>query len=50
MVGETRRAHALCQKLLSFADPLLLHAEEIDTTTWGAPGELAAGLHPPGAD
>jgi alpha,alpha-trehalase len=33
MIGETERAHALCQKLLSFASPLLLYAEEIDTTT-----------------
>jgi GH15 family glucan-1,4-alpha-glucosidase len=33
MIGETERAHALCEKLLSFAGPLLLFAEEIDTTT-----------------
>ena len=33
MIGETGRAHALCEKLLSFAGPLLLYAEEIDTTT-----------------
>jgi GH15 family glucan-1,4-alpha-glucosidase len=33
MIGETSRAHALCQKLLSFAGPLQLYAEEIDTTT-----------------
>jgi GH15 family glucan-1,4-alpha-glucosidase len=33
VIGETERAHALCQKLLSFAGPLLLHAEEIDATT-----------------
>ena len=33
MIGETQRAHALCQKLLSFAGPLLLYAEEIDATT-----------------
>jgi alpha,alpha-trehalase len=33
MIGETGRAHALCGKLLSFAGPLLLYAEEIDTTT-----------------
>jgi alpha,alpha-trehalase len=33
MIGETERAHALCQKLLSFAGPLMLYAEEIDTTT-----------------
>ena len=33
MIGEVERAHALCQKLLSFAGPLQLYAEEIDTTT-----------------
>jgi GH15 family glucan-1,4-alpha-glucosidase len=33
MIGQTERARALCQKLLSFAGPLLLYAEEIDTTT-----------------
>jgi alpha,alpha-trehalase len=33
MIGETERAHALCQKLLSFAGPLMLYAEEIDTAT-----------------
>ena len=32
MIGETDRARALCQKLLSFAGPLLLYAEEIDPT------------------
>jgi len=33
MIGETERARALCRKLLSFAGPLLLYAEEIDATT-----------------
>jgi GH15 family glucan-1,4-alpha-glucosidase len=33
MIGETERARALCQKLLSYAGPLQLFAEEIDTTT-----------------
>jgi GH15 family glucan-1,4-alpha-glucosidase len=33
MIGETERAHALCQKLLSFAGPLQLYAEEIDVST-----------------
>ena len=33
MIGETERARALAQKLLSFAGPLQLYAEEIDTTT-----------------
>ena len=33
MIGETSRARNLCQKLLSYAGPLNLYAEEIDTTT-----------------
>jgi alpha,alpha-trehalase len=33
MIGETDRARGLCQKLLSFAGPLQLYAEEIDTAT-----------------
>ena len=33
MIGEIERARALCKKLLSFAGPLLLYAEEIDATT-----------------
>jgi alpha,alpha-trehalase len=33
MIGEIDRAHALCEKLLSFAGPLQLYAEEIDATT-----------------
>jgi alpha,alpha-trehalase len=33
MIGERDRAMALCQKLLSFAGPLQLYAEEIDATT-----------------
>jgi hypothetical protein len=33
LIGETDRARALCQKLLSFAGPLLLYAEEIDPAT-----------------
>ena len=32
-IGEHQRAHALCAKLLSFAGPLELYAEEIDTHT-----------------
>jgi GH15 family glucan-1,4-alpha-glucosidase len=35
-IGEVERARALCEKLLSFASPLLLYAEEIDA---------ASGLH-----
>jgi len=33
MIGETDRARALCKKLLSFAGPLLLYAEEIDVAS-----------------
>ena len=33
MIGEIERARALFEKLLSFAGPLLLYAEEIDVTT-----------------
>ncbi|HEY5985032.1 MAG TPA: glycoside hydrolase family 15 protein, partial [Streptosporangiaceae bacterium] len=29
-IGEHRRAHDLCEKILSYASPLLLYAEEID--------------------
>jgi hypothetical protein len=29
-IGEMDRARALCEKLLSYASPLLLYAEEID--------------------
>src|SRR5690606_13741749 len=31
MIGEETRARALCEKLLSFAGPLGLYAEEIDS-------------------
>jgi GH15 family glucan-1,4-alpha-glucosidase len=33
MIGEIERARALCKKLLAFAGPLQLYAEEIDATT-----------------
>ena len=33
MIGELDRARALCKKLLSFASPLQLYAEEIDAAT-----------------
>jgi GH15 family glucan-1,4-alpha-glucosidase len=33
MIGEETRARALCLKLLNFASPLQLYAEEIDATT-----------------
>ena len=33
MIGEQERARALCKKLLAFAGPLQLYAEEIDAAT-----------------
>jgi alpha,alpha-trehalase len=33
MIGEVARSRALCSKLLSFAGPLQLYAEEIDAST-----------------
>jgi alpha,alpha-trehalase len=32
-IGEKKRAHELCAKLLSFAGPLELYAEELDPHT-----------------
>lgn len=32
-IGEVERASALCQRLLDYASPLKLYAEEIDTET-----------------
>jgi GH15 family glucan-1,4-alpha-glucosidase len=32
-IGELERARALCERLLSFASPLELYAEEIDAKT-----------------
>ena len=32
MIGENDRARALCKKLLSYAGPLNLYAEEIDAS------------------
>ena len=32
-IGELRRAHDLCERLLSYASPLLLFGEEIDPST-----------------
>ncbi|HEX4219984.1 MAG TPA: glycoside hydrolase family 15 protein, partial [Acidimicrobiales bacterium] len=33
IIGERERAHALCEKLLSFASPLHLYAEEIEASS-----------------
>ena len=37
-IGEISRARGLCEKLLSFASPLLLYAEEIEPCHRPAPG------------
>ena len=50
IIGEVDRARALFEKLLSFAGPLLLYAEEIDVDDRPAPRQLPAGVHPPRAD
>ena len=44
------RARALCEKLLSYASPLFLYAEEIDPHSGTSPGELPASLLASGAD
>ena len=49
IIGEIDRARALFEKLLSFAGPLHLYAEEIDAHHRPAPRELPAGVHPPRA-
>ncbi len=49
-IGEIARARGLCEKLLSFASPLALYAEEIDAGDRSAPRQLPAGVHAPGAD
>jgi GH15 family glucan-1,4-alpha-glucosidase len=33
MIGEVDRARMLCEKLLSFASPLHLYAEEIESSS-----------------
>ena len=39
-IGEGARARALCEKLLAFASPLALYAEEIDANSGGQLGNL----------
>ena len=50
IVGEDQRARDLMEKLLAVASPLGLYAEEFDTSTGAAPGELPSGLLAPGPD
>ena len=48
---RARRAPAsLCEKLLSYASPLALYAEQLDPITGRHLGQLPAGLHASGAD
>ena len=49
LIGEVDRARALFQKLLSFAGPLLLYAEEIDAAT-SRHSATTPGVHPPRGD
>ena len=49
-IGEIERGRALCEKLLSYASPLGLYAEEIDPRSGRHLGQLPAGVHAPGAD
>ena len=49
-IGELARARALCEKLLSYATPLFLYAEEIDPHSGTPPRELPASLLTSGAD
>ena len=49
-IGEKERAAGLCERLLTHASPLGLYAEELDAQNGSAPGQLPAGVHPPGAD
>ena len=50
IVGEDQRARDLMEKLLAVASPLGLYAEEFDTSTGAAPGELPSGVLAPGPD
>ena len=47
--ASTIARRALCEKMLGFASRLNLYAEEIDARSGPPPGQLPAGLHPPGA-
>ena len=49
-IGEIDRARDLCEKLLAYASPLGLYAEEIDPRTGPPPRQLPAGVHAPRAD
>lgn len=48
-IGEVERGRELCERLLSFASPLQLYAEA-STALRTPPGQLPAGVHPPGPD
>ena len=49
-IGELARARGLCEKLLSYASPLALYAEQIDADHGPPPRQLPPGVHAPGAD
>ena len=49
-IGEHREAEHLCERLLSYASPLGLYAEELEASSGPPPRQLPAGVHAPGAD
>ena len=48
-IGESSLARELCERLLGYACPLLLYAEEIDPRSGRHLGQLPAGVHAPRA-
>ncbi len=48
-IGETERARKLCERLLAYASPLGLYAEELESNDRPASRELPTGFHTPGA-
>ena len=49
-IGEHREAEHLCERLLSYASPLGLYAEELEASIGASSGQLPAGVHAPRAD
>ena len=47
-IGEQRRAHDLCEKVLSYASPLAAVRGGDRPAVRAAAGQLPAGVHPPG--
>jgi GH15 family glucan-1,4-alpha-glucosidase len=49
-IGEVARAKRLCERLLAYASPLHLYAEEIEPRTGRHLGNFPPSVHPPGTD